>query len=126
MNMMETLEGLKTLQIVNCDSLEEIFEPQAVINQSDAVASAQSIVKGSMTKFVFPRVTHLRFNKLPKLKTFYSRIHATEWPSLTKMEVIDCHNVHIFASDLSGSVETHADSQVEISNRHFLFWVNEV
>ena len=117
MNMMERLEELETLQIVNCDSLEEIFEPQAVINQSDGVASAQSIVEGTMTKFVFPRVTHLRFDKLPKLKTFYSRIHATEWPSLRKMEVIECHNVQIFASDCPGLGETHQQP---------LFRVNEV
>ncbi|XWS65124.1 hypothetical protein CRYUN_Cryun05aG0063900 [Craigia yunnanensis] len=126
-NMMERLEELETLQIVNCDSLEEIFEPQGFIaNQSHLVTSTQSIVVETEAKFVFPKVTCLRFDHLPKLKRFYSRIHATEWPSLKKMEVIKCLKVEIFSSEYPCFGETQAESQVQISNQEPLFWVNEV
>ncbi|XP_021281818.1 uncharacterized protein LOC110414745 isoform X3 [Herrania umbratica] len=125
-NLMERLEELDKLQIVNCDSLEEIFEPQALIaNQSDAITATKSIVVETETKFVFPRVTYLRLDKLPKLKSFYSKRHVTEWPSLKKMEVIECDKVEIFASKCPCFEETHAASQVEISNQQPLFQVNE-
>ena len=126
-NMMERLEELEKLQIINCDSVEEIFEPQGLItNQSHQVTSTQSIAVETEAKFVFPKVTCLRFDNLPKLKRFYSRIHATEWPSLKKMEVIKCHKVEIFSSECPCFGETQTESQVEISNQEPLFWVNEV
>ncbi|EOY09934.1 Phosphoprotein phosphatase [Theobroma cacao] len=126
-NMMERLEELNKLQIVNCDSLEEIFEPQALIaNQSHAITATQSIVVETETKFVFPKMTYLRLDKLPKLKSFYSKTHVTEWPSLKKMEVIECHKVEIFASKYPYFEETDAASQVEISNQQPLFQVNEI
>ena len=116
LNRKERLEKLHQLQIVNCDSLEEIVEPHAVI------PSAQSIVEETVTKFVFPIVTYLRFDKLPKLKGFHAMTHATEWPSLIKMEVIECPSVQIFALNCAGIGET----KVATSNRPPLFQVNKV
>ncbi|EOY09925.1 Phosphoprotein phosphatase isoform 1 [Theobroma cacao] len=125
--MMERLEELNKLQIVNCDSLGEIFEPQALIaNRSHATTTTQSIVVETEAKFVFPQVTDLRLEKLPKLKSFYPKTLATEWPSLKKMEVIECHEVEIFAAECPCFGETHTESQVKISNQQPLFWVDEI
>ncbi|OMO62488.1 disease resistance protein [Corchorus capsularis] len=127
MNMMERLENLEKVQIVNCDSLEEIFVPQALTgNQPHGVATTESILEETMAKFVFPSATYLRLKNLPSLKSFYTRAHATEWPSLRKMKVVDCQNVQIFASECPGFGETQKGSQVEISNQPPLFRVNEV
>ncbi|OMO99146.1 disease resistance protein [Corchorus olitorius] len=126
--MMERLEKLEELQIVNCDSLEEIFEPEALTNnQSHGVATTESIVEETMAKFVFPSATYLRLENLPNLKCFYSRTHATEWPSLKKMKVLDCQNVQIFASECPAFGETQgASTEINISNQPPLFRVNEV
>ncbi|XVF41565.1 hypothetical protein PTKIN_Ptkin01aG0289600 [Pterospermum kingtungense] len=127
LNMMERLEELDKLHIVNCDSLEEIFEPQELLaNESHSVTADQSILVESATKFVFPRITFLRLVKLPKLKGFYSRKHATEWPSLKRMKVIECQKLEIFASGCPCFGGTHAESQLQISNKQPLFWVDEV
>ncbi|XP_022718495.1 probable disease resistance protein At1g12280 [Durio zibethinus] len=126
-SMMEKLEELDMLEIVNCNSLEEIIEPRGLIaNESNAVTATESIVVEAVTKFVFPRVTYLRLDELPKLKSFYSRMHATDWPSLKRMKLVSCHKVELFASECLGFGETQAESQLgEISNKQPLFWVNE-
>ncbi|XP_022743852.1 uncharacterized protein LOC111294725 [Durio zibethinus] len=97
---MERLEELDSLQIENCDLLEEIFEPQGLIaNQSHAATSTHSLAVETEAKFVFPK-TYLLQNV--------------------------CHKVDIFASERACFGETQTESQVEISNQEPLFWVSEV
>ncbi|XP_016719225.1 uncharacterized protein [Gossypium hirsutum] len=108
--------SLEKLQIQNCDSLEEIIEAQGLIADT---STTQSIVRETTTiKFVFPKLIYLGLNKLPRLKSFCSRMHTTQWASLKHMEVIECPKAHIFAPKCP-------KSQVEISNQQPLFCVNE-
>lgn len=105
LNMLERLQRLKNLQVMECASLEELFEhkfTEAEIN----------------TKFVFPQMTYLNLYMLPKLKSFYSGVHTTEWPLLKKLDVYGCDKVEIFASEYSSSHETRG--------QHPLFWINMV
>lgn len=118
---------LTVLRIVNCDSLEEIIESQGLIaNESQSVPASQSLVAESAAKFVFPRTRYLRLVKLPKLTSFCSRMHATEWPSLKRMYVVECHKIETFASVCPLFGTTQAERQLQISNKQPLFWVNEV
>ncbi|KAL1150797.1 hypothetical protein V6Z11_A10G288700 [Gossypium hirsutum] len=106
---------LEKLLIQGCDSLEEIIELQA-LNASEAQstsATRSTMAETMMTKFVFPRLTHLGLDKVPSLKSFYSRMHTTQWPSLKFMKVIECPRAQIFC-------------EVEIPNQQPLFCVNEV
>ncbi|KAG8479953.1 hypothetical protein CXB51_024970 [Gossypium anomalum] len=108
--------SLEKLQIQNCDSLEEIIEAQGLIANT---STTQSIVRETMTiKFVFPKLIYLGLNKVPRLKSFCSRMGTTQWPSLKHMEVIECPKANIFAPKCS-------KSPVEISNQQPLFCVNE-
>ncbi|TYI08374.1 hypothetical protein ES332_A10G293900v1 [Gossypium tomentosum] len=105
---------LEKLLIQGCDSLEEIIELQA-LNASEAQstsATRSTMAETMMTKFVFPRLTHLGLDKVPSLKSFYSRMHTTQWPSLKFMKVIECPRAQIFC-------------EVEIPNQQPLFCVNE-
>ncbi|XP_017622865.1 uncharacterized protein LOC108466970 isoform X1 [Gossypium arboreum] len=108
--------SLEKLHIQNCDSLQGIIEAQGLIANT---STTQSIVRETTTiKFVFPKLIYLGLNKVPRLKSFCSRMHTTQWPSLKHMEVIECPKAHIFAPKCP-------KSQVEISNQQPLFCVNE-
>ncbi|TYH51608.1 hypothetical protein ES332_D10G287600v1 [Gossypium tomentosum] len=112
--------SLKNLWIQNCDSLEEIIELQGLIpDESQSTSAAQSIVAETVTtKFVFPKLINLGLDKVPRLKSFCSRMHTTLWPSLKQMSVIECPKVQIFTRQ-------SPESQVGISNQQPLFCVNE-
>ncbi|KHG18832.1 hypothetical protein F383_25693 [Gossypium arboreum] len=106
---------LEKLLIQGCDSLEEIMELQALnANEAQSTSATRSTMADTMmTKFVFPRLTHLGLDKVPSLKSFYSRMHTTQWPSLKFMKVIECPRAQIFG-------------EVEIPNQQPLFCINEV
>ncbi|MFQ6647027.1 hypothetical protein Gotur_019856 [Gossypium turneri] len=112
--------SLKKLQIQNCDSLEEIIELQGLIaDESQSTSAAQSIVAETVTtKFVFPKLIYLGLCKVPRLKSFYSRMHTTQWPSLKQMDIIECPKVQIFTRQCPVS-------QAGTSNQQPLFCVNE-
>nr|KJB73984.1 hypothetical protein B456_011G265300 [Gossypium raimondii] len=81
--------SLKKLWIENCDSLEEIIELERLIaDESQSTSAAQSIMPETVTtKFVFPKLINLVLYKVPRLKSFYSRMHTTLWPSLKQMSI---------------------------------------
>ncbi|KAB2010734.1 hypothetical protein ES319_D10G261800v1 [Gossypium barbadense] len=112
--------SLKKLRIQNCDSLEQIIELQGVIaDESQSTSAAQSIMaETETTKFVFPKLVKLRLDKVPRLKSFYSRMHTTRWPSLKKMDIIECPKVQIFTPQCP-------ECQDGISSQQPLFSVNE-
>nr|KJB68739.1 hypothetical protein B456_011G2659003 [Gossypium raimondii] len=112
--------SLKYLWIRNCDSLEEIIELERLIaDESQSTSAAQSIVAETVTtKFVFPKLINLGLYKVPRLKSFYSRMHTTQWSSLKQMSIIECPKVQIFT-------RLCPVSQVGISNQQPLFCVNE-
>lgn len=112
LNMRESLQRLKTLEIVECASLKEIFEPETTETKIN-------------TKFLFPQVTYLNLSMLPKLKSFYSRMHTAEWPSLGKMDVYGCDKVEVFARECLSSQETQKQRQL-VPMQIPLFWINKV
>ncbi|GKV46148.1 hypothetical protein SLEP1_g53156 [Rubroshorea leprosula] len=109
-------QKLETLEIQNCDSLEEIFgasQPQAQITTQPT-----NLVE-IVPMFLFPELTHINLSKLPKLKGFVPQIHINELPSLKQVQVHGCDEVQIFALE-------HSSYQLEIpiqwiSKRIFLY-----
>ncbi|TYH51715.1 hypothetical protein ES332_D10G297400v1 [Gossypium tomentosum] len=112
--------SLEKLRIQNCDSLEQIIELQGVIaDESQSTSATQSIMAEiETTKFVFPKLINLGLDKVPRLKSFYSRMHTTQWPSLKQMDIIECPKVQILTPQCP-------ECQVGISNQQPLFCVNE-
>ncbi|KAK8589345.1 hypothetical protein V6N12_023745 [Hibiscus sabdariffa] len=124
--MLERLKTLNELHIYNCDSLEVIVEPEETnAGKSDIVIATRSTVAGTAIKFVFPRVTYLQLYMLPKLRSFYPKVHTTEWPSLQKIQVCGCDKVHIFASEALGFKNSHEEGHLEMSIQQSLFWVDK-
>ena len=80
----KSLEQLESLAITNC-GLEEIVALEEGVETT--------------IKFVFPRITSLRLESLPKLKCFYPGKHTLEWPSLKRLRIKNCDKVKIIASN---------------------------
>ena len=80
----KSLEQLESLRINDCGLMEEI------------VALEEEL---EMTKFVFPRITSLSLQLLPKLKYFYPGKHTSKWPSLKFLTLRKCNKVRIVASN---------------------------
>ncbi|GKV53081.1 hypothetical protein SLEP1_g59627 [Rubroshorea leprosula] len=104
-------QKLDTLEIQNCDSLEEIFgasQPQAQITTQPT-----NLVE-IVPMFLFPELTHINLSKLPKLKGFVPPIHINEWPSLKRLRVHGCDEVQIFASELPSFLGINEDDKLQI------------
>ena len=84
-SVVKSLEQLERLRINDCELMEEI------------VALEEGLE--TMTKFVFPRITSLTLQLLPKLKYFYPEKHTSEWPSLKILKIYKCNKVRIAASN---------------------------
>ncbi|KAK8271985.1 hypothetical protein V6Z12_D11G299500, partial [Gossypium hirsutum] len=118
-DMVERLEKLETLQIVECESVEEI------IGLADN-RSNESIELKSTIKFLFPKIGQLILHKLPKLKGLYSKVHTTDWPLLKQLEVCECSKVETFAGEYINFRETQGENHSVISVQQPLFWVTKV
>ena len=131
LSMLTRLQRLDNLIIWGCNLLEEIFESQQEGSSSTAIQSLSpelfqsSEVQENIT-FEFPELTKLRLENLPKLRSFFHKIHPTKWPSLKKLIVRRCDNVEIFASEYLSFPKTGGKDQQEIPIQWPLFWINEV
>ncbi|KAK8712587.1 hypothetical protein V6N13_147823 [Hibiscus sabdariffa] len=104
----------------------DLLEPEEInAGKSDIVIASRSTVAGTAIKFVFPRVAYLQLYMLPKLRSFYPKVHTTEWPSLQKIQVCGCDKVHIFASEALGFQNSHEEGHFEMSIQQSLFWVDK-
>ena len=129
LSMLTRLQRLDNLIIWGCNLLEEIFESQQEGSSSTAIQSLSpelfqsSEVQENIT-FEFPELTYLLLGNLPKLKSFFHKIHATNWPSLKELIVFGCDNVKIFASEYPSFPKTGGKDQQEIPIQWPLFWIN--
>ncbi|XP_024039419.1 disease resistance protein At4g27190 [Citrus clementina] len=86
-SMIRSLKQLQHLEVRFCEDLQEIiFE-----NRADEV----------IPYFVFPQLTTLRLQGLPKLRCLYPGMHTLEWPALEILSVHCCDKLKIFTADLS-------------------------
>ncbi|KAK8633716.1 hypothetical protein V6N13_014555 [Hibiscus sabdariffa] len=129
--MVERLQKLETLQICECESVEQIIGPEDDhrLNSNELHEATSTVLiefKSTNIKFVFPKIRKLKFRTLPKLKGFYSKLHTTEWPSLKQLKVRNCSMVETFAREYINFRETQGERQPLISVQQPLFWVTEV
>ena len=90
-SMIGNLKQLQHLDIRFCEDLQEIISE----NRADQV----------IPYFVFPQLTTLRLQDLPKLRCLYPGMHTSEWPALEILLVYRCDKLKIFAADLSQNNE---------------------
>ncbi|XP_024039424.1 disease resistance protein At4g27190 [Citrus clementina] len=84
-SMIESLKQLQHLDIRFCEDLQEIISE----NRADQV----------IPYFVFPQLTTLKLQDLPKLRCLYPGMHTSEWPALEILLVHGCDKLKIFAAD---------------------------
>ncbi|KAH9686643.1 putative disease resistance protein [Citrus sinensis] len=90
-SMIGSLKQLQHLEVCLCEDLQEIISE----NRADQV----------IPHFVFPQLTTLRLQHLPKLRCLYPGMHTLEWPALEMLLVHRCDKLKIFAADLSQNNE---------------------
>ncbi|XVF56907.1 hypothetical protein PTKIN_Ptkin06aG0158400 [Pterospermum kingtungense] len=121
LSMLTTLQRLNQLSIWSCDSLEEIFESQEEGSSSNS--TTHHLVHENIA-FGFPQLGYLELQWLPKLKSFFPKMHATYWPSLKEMTVRECDKVEIFAAEPANT--NGKDPQEEIPIQRPLFWIEQL
>ncbi|GAY66749.1 hypothetical protein CUMW_251280 [Citrus unshiu] len=90
-SMIGSLKQLQHLEVCLCEDLQEIISE----NRADQV----------IPHFVFPQLTTLRLEGLPKLRCLYPGMNTLEWPALEMLLVHRCDKLKIFAADLSQNNE---------------------
>ncbi|ESR45744.1 hypothetical protein CICLE_v10000123mg [Citrus x clementina] len=90
-SMIRSLKQLQRLEVWFCENLQEIISE----NRADQV----------IPYFVFPQLTTLILQVLPKLRCLYPGKHTSEWPALEILVVYRCDKLKIFAADLSQNNE---------------------
>ncbi|GAY66748.1 hypothetical protein CUMW_251270 [Citrus unshiu] len=90
-SMIGSLKQLQHLEVWFCENLQEIISE----NRADQV----------IPYFVFPQLTTLILQNLPKLRCLYPGKHTSELPALEILVVYRCDKLKIFAADLSQNNE---------------------
>ncbi|TXG53573.1 hypothetical protein EZV62_018829 [Acer yangbiense] len=102
---------LEELWIEKCCMLEEIFAKEEKVD--DVVPR-------------FPQLTFLRLVELPRLRSFYPRVHISEWPTLKKLQVWKCDKIEIRASNVLSFQVTHGESQHEMPMGQSLILLDKI
>ncbi|XP_075641868.1 putative disease resistance protein At4g27220 isoform X2 [Castanea sativa] len=106
----KSLEQLDSLYIDNCGLMEEIVALEEGLETT--------------TKFVFPRITVLSLQSLPKLKCFYPGKHTSEWPSLKSLTIRKCEKVKIVSMNELSFPNTDELGH-HVSVQHPLFFIEK-
>ncbi|XP_031247968.1 uncharacterized protein LOC116105696 [Pistacia vera] len=104
-----TFHNLETLTIKNCWNMKILFPVSIATGLLQLkklwISScglgeivAKEEVDGT-PRFLFPQLTHLKLDSLPKLKHFYLELHTIEWPMLKQLFVYNCEELKVHASD---------------------------
>ncbi|KAJ0098521.1 hypothetical protein Patl1_21935 [Pistacia atlantica] len=104
-----TFHNLDRLTVTNCWSMKSLFPVSIatglvqlkmlyIVSSGLEKIVSEEEVNGAPT-FLFPQLTVVHLDNLPKLKCFYSGLHTTEWPLLNSLRVYGCKKIKIYASE---------------------------
>ena len=116
---------LRTLNMSHCKKLLNFFPlyvAKAFVQLEDLCiaycAKLEAIVANedenedeTTPLFLFPKLTSLRFQSLPRLKSFFSRRFTSRWPLLETLEVLYCDKVEILFQEIG--LEGQIDCEVQ-------------
>lgn len=106
------LQKLQKLQVSNCEAVEEIVSREEGLEATP--------------KWLFPKVTYVELRYLPLLRSFYLGMHTSEWPLLKELQVFECNNVEIFASEFSTFEEKLGTDHLCTTIKRPLFLIEKV
>ncbi|KAK3200436.1 hypothetical protein Dsin_023851 [Dipteronia sinensis] len=122
-----SFKSLQQVEVSDCQSLKDIFPASIARNLSqlvkldlencglvEEIVAMEGEAKAS-ARFVFPKVTSIRLNKLPQLRTFYPGVHSSKWLFLKELEVISCDKIELLASQLLSFQENNEESHLDKS-----------
>ncbi|KAJ0087495.1 hypothetical protein Patl1_06989 [Pistacia atlantica] len=105
-----TFHNLETLTVKRCWNMKSLFpvsiatgllqlnELKIIACGLEEIVVAKEEVDGTL-RFLFPELTFLKLDNLPKLEHFYMGLHAIEWPRLERLLVYKCKKMKVYASD---------------------------
>ncbi|WVZ04862.1 hypothetical protein V8G54_018208 [Vigna mungo] len=91
-SIVNDLQNLEVLEVWSCWAMTEIIG-------LDKHSSETAIT------FKFPHLNNMLLIDLHELRSFYSGIHTLEWPSLKKLEIVDCSTLEGLTSEITNSKE---------------------
>ncbi|XP_058000519.1 probable disease resistance protein At4g27220 isoform X2 [Hevea brasiliensis] len=108
-SVVESLAQLKSLEICNCKSVEEIIAPQRLGEET-------------VIKILFPKLGLLKLSGLPKLTSFFSG-NSIEFPSLKVLMIGHCAELRTF---ISSSESTDVASSSEFGQEDSILFDEKV
>ncbi|KAL5853450.1 hypothetical protein ACOSQ3_008568 [Xanthoceras sorbifolium] len=130
-------QNLLSIHVMGCDSLKSIFPTSVSRNLlhleklwvekcsmvEEIFAEEEEIDEAVPT---FPQLTFLRLANLSRLRSFYPRVHISEWPMLKKFQVWNCDKVEMSASKFLSFQVTNGESQHEMPMGQTLLLLDKV
>ncbi|KAL5786287.1 hypothetical protein ACOSQ2_008679 [Xanthoceras sorbifolium] len=130
-------QNLLSIHVMGCDSLQSIFPTSVSRNLlhleklwvekcsmvEEIFAEEEEIDEAVPT---FPQLTFLRLANLSRLRSFYPRVHISEWPMLKKFQVWNCDKVEMSASKFLSFQVTNGESQHEMPMGQTLLLLDKV
>ncbi|KAL3729904.1 hypothetical protein ACJRO7_026973 [Eucalyptus globulus] len=107
---------LHYVTVSKCKSLASLFPTSVAIHLTeldelkiDECGIVELIEKEDelVLGFVFPKLTSLKLAHLTELKYIYIGKHASHWPALKTLKVLNCDKVEIFASHSKNEMPLH-------------------
>ena len=132
-----TCQNLISIEVEGCDSLKSIFP--ASVGRNLLQLEQLFIEKCCMVEEIFakeeqvdeaaprfPQLTFLRLAELPRLRSFYPRVHVSEWPMLKKLHFWKCDKIEVSASKYLSFQVTQGESQHEMPLEQPLLLLDKV
>ncbi|KAF3434272.1 hypothetical protein FNV43_RR25375 [Rhamnella rubrinervis] len=133
-----TFPNLKKVVAYQCPSLKSMFPPSIAkllfqlhtlyiqLCGIDEIVTNEEGLETVPPEFLFPRLEKMELKQLPNLVSFYPGLHTSSWPSLIKLDVVDCMKVKVFASKSLSFEETNGFVHHGIPFQQPLFSVEKV
>ncbi|RHN78898.1 putative leucine-rich repeat domain, L domain-containing protein [Medicago truncatula] len=130
-------QNLSDVSVEECENLINLF-PLSVAKgmlqlQSLRVSKCgiQEIVAkeegpDEMVKLLFPQLTSIILEHLPKLKAFFVGVHSLQCKSLKTIDLFECPKIELFKSEALRHHESSRNDVLNISTYQPLFVIEEV
>ncbi|KAK4834452.1 hypothetical protein QYF36_023114 [Acer negundo] len=127
-NMIGKLQKLKELRVLNCKSVEVIFEELDISScMVEEIVADQENIKAVPKLVYFPELTFLRLSDLPRLRILYPGLYISRLPMLKTMRIWRCKKVEKLTSEFQRLQENHGETQHQnFSIQQPLFTVDKV
>ncbi|KAH7536741.1 hypothetical protein FEM48_Zijuj03G0018800 [Ziziphus jujuba var. spinosa] len=119
---------LKELSLAILPKLKHVWskDPRGIFKFLEEIVAKDEGIEIEPQKFVFPQFEELVLVNLPNLVSFYPGLHTSSWPSLSKMDVVECMKVKVLMSEVFSFQEIHGLTHDDIPFQQPLFLMEMV